>query len=196
MEGVTFRTSTDRERRDEYLGHFFKEIDKGVHRLLRDDTAPLILAGVEYEIAGYRRVNTHSRLLEKAIHGSPDTMTARELHQYAMEIVMHSFSEPLQKALAHFEKLRDSPRVSLKWNAILTAAFEGRIADLLFSTDVEQRGVWNESLHEIQAQTDDGFEEDLVNVAALQTVLHRGQAFALRAQEMPEKADAVAVLRF
>jgi hypothetical protein len=31
MKGVLFGTNTDRERRDGYLAHFFKEVDKGIH---------------------------------------------------------------------------------------------------------------------------------------------------------------------
>src|SRR4030095_6390595 len=42
--------STDRERQDEYLRHFFKEVDKGVTAHLHSETGPLLLAGVEHEI--------------------------------------------------------------------------------------------------------------------------------------------------
>src|ERR1700678_2516477 len=51
IKGVLFGTNTDRERHEEYLKHFFKEIDKGVHHILLGHTAPLILAGMEEEVA-------------------------------------------------------------------------------------------------------------------------------------------------
>ena len=47
MKGVVFGTSTDREREEESLRHFLKEADKGVSQILRTDTAPLLLAGVD-----------------------------------------------------------------------------------------------------------------------------------------------------
>jgi hypothetical protein len=72
MRGVLFGTNTDRERHEEYLRHFFKEIDKGVHHILLDQTAPLILAGVKEEVAIYRRVNSYPRVVEQAVLGSPD----------------------------------------------------------------------------------------------------------------------------
>lgn len=65
MKGVMFGTSADREREDEYLSHFFKQVDKGLQGILRSDTAALVLAGVEYEVALYRKISTHPRLLEK-----------------------------------------------------------------------------------------------------------------------------------
>jgi hypothetical protein len=49
-----------------------------------------VLAGVEYELAIYRRVNTYNRTLEKAVNGSPDRMTDQTLHEQAVEVVMQS----------------------------------------------------------------------------------------------------------
>jgi hypothetical protein len=180
MKGVMFGTSSDREREDEYLSHFFKEVDKGVHSILRNDTAPLVLMGVENEVAIYRRVNTYLRLLEKAIHGSPDGLAPQVLHTRAREIMTQSFSEPLQKAVAEFQKQRDKGRVSFDVADIARAAHEGRVSDLLISEDTANA---------------DG-DEDCLNAAALDTVLYGGRAFVLSAQEMPEKAGAVAVLRY
>jgi hypothetical protein len=195
-KGVMFGTSTDREREDQYLAHFFKEVDKGIHSILRNDTAALILAGVKYEVALYRKVSIHSRLLEKAIHRSPDKLTPQDLHQHAWEIVMESFSQSLRKALTDFETLRDTERVSFSQNAIIKGAFEGRVANLFLSEGSEHNGVWNEEMHEVEPQIRDNRSEELLNAAALQTVLHRGRAFALRPHEMPQRVEALAVFRF
>jgi hypothetical protein len=61
MKGVRFGTSTDREGKHQSLLHFFKEIDKGIHTLLKD-AAPLVLEGVEYEIALYRKVKPYVKV--------------------------------------------------------------------------------------------------------------------------------------
>ena len=84
MKGVLFGTNTDRERHEEYLKHFFKEVDKGVHHILLGHTAPLILAGVEEEVALYRHVNSYPRLIEHAVLGSPDAFEPNELRDRAM----------------------------------------------------------------------------------------------------------------
>jgi len=180
MKGVMFDTGADRDREDEYLSHFFKEVNKGVHAILRNDTAPLVLMGVESEVATYRRVNTYPRLLEKAIHGSPDGLAPQVLHTHAKGIVMRTFSQPLQKALAEFQKQRDKGRVLFDVAGVANAVHEGRVSDLLISDNtVNADGV-----------------EDCLNAAALETVLYGGRAFALSPHEMPEKGEAVAVLRF
>jgi hypothetical protein len=193
MKGVSFGTNTDREREDEYLAHFFKEIDNGVNTLLRDDTAPLLLAGTEDEIAIYRRVSTHRRLLDQCVHGSPDGLSERELHRRAMDIVTRVCSLPLQSAIAEFEKQRDKGRVSLDAQRVIKSAWEGGVADLFLSQRAEFIGRWNKKTYEVESGSPG---EDLLNAAALQTVLHGGQAFGLEAEDMPEKHEIAAVLRF
>jgi hypothetical protein len=186
MPGVMFGTSADRERQDQYLTHFFKEVDKGLHSILADETEPLMLAGVEYEIALYRKVNTNPRLMEHSVQGSPDGVSRTELHERALEIVKRTFPAPLRKVINQFEKYRGSNRVSFSLTEILTNAYAGRILGLLLRKDAERRGIWNEA----------SGEEDLLNLAALQTLLHRGQAFALKGCGLVDGNDAAAILRF
>lgn len=193
MKGVSFGTNTDREREDEYLVHFFKEVDNGVTALLRDDAAPLLLAGTEDEVAIYRRVSTHPRLLDQYVHGSPDGLSERELHRRAMAIAMRLCSLPLQSAIGELEKQRDKSRVSLDAQSVIKSAWEGGVADLFLSQRAEFIGRWNEQTYQVESGSPG---EDLLNAAALQTVLHGGQAFALEDEDMPEKHEVAAVLRF
>ncbi len=193
MKAVSFGTNTDREREDEYLAHFFKYIDSAVNTLLRDDTAPLLLAGTEDEIAIYRRLSKHPRLLDQYVHGSPDGLSERELHRRAMDIAMRLCSPSLQSALAEFEKERDKGRVSLDPQSVIKSAWEGGVADLFLSQRAEFIGRWNEQTYQVESGSPG---EDLLNAAALQTVLHGGQAFALEGEDMPERHEVAAVLRF
>ena len=192
MKGVVSSTSTDREREDEYLRHFFKEVDKGVTAHLHHETGPLLLAGVEHEIAIYRRVNSYKPTLEKVIIGSPDGMPDRTLHERAMEVVTNTFSEPLQRVMTTIRECVGTPRSSTDPRTIVQAAFEGRVLDLVIAANAEYFGVWNEETYSVEA----GRREELLNAAALQTIRHGGQAFVLDERDMPVKADAAAVFRF
>jgi hypothetical protein len=196
MKGVLFGTNTDRERHDEYLAHFFKEVDKGIHHILRFETAPLIVAGVDSEVTIYRRVNSYPRLLDDSVHGSPDGLTLPELHDRAIEIMRHTFSAPLGKVMAEYQDYRDRNRVLFSLDEILIHTQEGRVSDLLLREDAVQRGVWDECSLQVRTGNDNGSSEDLLNLAALLTISHRGQAFALKAHEMPNRADSAALLRF
>src|SRR5579884_148367 len=61
MKGVMAGTGTEREDKDEYLRHFYRAIEKGVREALRADPAPLVLAGVEYELSLYHEMDTYER---------------------------------------------------------------------------------------------------------------------------------------
>jgi hypothetical protein len=191
MKGVKFGTSTDRERMDEYLSHYFKAVDKGVHQVLAEESAPLIVAAVESEIALYRRVNTYPKLLDHSLHGSPDAESSEELYKRALEIVNQVPSEALSKVLKEFQEHRGTQRLSLSVSDILKRSFEGRVAHLLLREDAEHHGAWDEAAQRLQTG-----EEDLLNLTALQTLIHGGQVFSVQASEIPESADAAAILRF
>jgi hypothetical protein len=177
MKGVVFGTNSDRERHEEYLRHCFKEIDKGVHHILLGQTAPLILAGVEEEVAVYRHVNSYPRLKEQAVLGSPDAFEPNELHDRAMEIAREIAPPPLQKALDRLKDIFGTKLALSNIDEIVQRADEGRVADLLLGEESGPRA-------------------DLLNLAALKTLQHRGQAFTVKKSALPPQTDALAILRY
>ena len=58
--------------------------------------------GVEYERAIYRQVNTLPHVLEEAVHGSPDGLGPKTLHERAPDIVNHSFSDSSEESVGEF----------------------------------------------------------------------------------------------
>jgi hypothetical protein len=62
--------------------------------------------------------------------------------------------------------------------------------------DDRAMGVWDEETQQLQTGVGSGREEDLLNLAAVATLSHRGQAFGLEVSGMPDGVDAAAVLRF
>jgi hypothetical protein len=196
MKGVMFGTNTDRERRDEYLTHFFREIDKGLRKALAGQNIPLLLAGVESEIVLYRKVNTYPHSLEPAVHGSPDGLSPNDLLLRAVEAVRQTFSAPLRKVLQSFKDFRDTSRVSTSISEILKLAPQGRVAHLLIREDADYGGERDGLALTVGNGPILAKAEDLLNLAALLTVSHRGHVFALKAPDMPEETDVAAVLRF
>jgi hypothetical protein len=177
MKGVLFGTNTDRERHEEYLKHFFKEVDEGVHHILLGQNAPLILAGVQEEVALYRPVNSYPRLMKQAVLGSPDAYEPNELHDRALEIAREIPPPPLEKALEQLKEVFGTKLAVSDRDEIVQRAEEGRVADLLLGEE-------------------SGPQADLLNLAALKTLQHRGQAFTVKKSMLPPKTDAVAILRY
>jgi hypothetical protein len=191
--GVLFGTSTDRDRDHAYVTHFLAAVEKAVAAHLRNHPAPLVLAGVEYELAIYRRLNSYRRTLEQAIEGSPDGMTDQALHERAMQVVLQTPSEPLQQALEDIRTHAGTIRVATDAPTAIQAARLGRVQDFLIAEGAGNWGVWNAGTPDV---TSGSRQEDLLNAAAIQTLQHRGRAFVVKASEMPVAAEVAAFLRF
>jgi len=192
MKGVLSGTSADREREGEYLAHFFQEVDRGVIAHLRSHS-PLVLAGVDYELAIYRRINSYRPTLENAVSGSPDGIPDRTLHARAMKIVGSTFSEPLQNAITEIREHAGTPHSSTDPRTIVQAAFQGRVSDLLIAANAGFWGAWNHHTQEVETHNR---VEELLNAAALETVASGGHAFVLNESDMPVKAAAAAFFRY
>jgi hypothetical protein len=192
-KGVTFGTSADRDRDHEYVTHFLAEVEKGVTAHLHKDPAPLVLAGVEYELAIYRRLNSYPRTLEHSVHGSPDGITDQAMHERAMQVVLQTPSEPLQQALEDIRTHAGTVRVATEAATAIQAARLGRVLDFLIAEGAENWGAWNAETYEVSTG---GKQEELLNAAALQTLRHGGRAFVVKAPDMPVRAEVAAFLRF
>ena len=197
MKGVMFTTSTDREAKDDYLHQFYKDVDRGIRQLLRDDKSPLVLAGVEYELAIYRKINSYPHLAADAVQGAPDGLKGGELHRRALDAVKSYFESDLNKALNQFQEQAGTPRASRTMKDIVECAYDGRVAYLMVAENARYMGSFDERTRVAQSHPNPlPGDEDLLNAAAIQTILHGGQVFVLPAGKMPDGAPAVAVMRY
>lgn len=195
MRGVMFGTDTDRERKDEYLLQFYKQVDRGLSTMLRDRRAPVVLAGVDYEIALYQSLSTYPDLVGDSIQGAPDSLHDLELHRRALAILRKQSSPTLQKALAQFRKQGGPPRAYQSPREIVKAAAEGRVAFLFLIEGAEYRGEFSEIAgrprpHRLLK------EEDLLNSTAMETLRHGGEVFVIPSDQLSEVSTMGAVLRY
>jgi len=65
------------------LLRYFQRVDRGVMNLLNDEQDPLVLAGVDYLFPIYKEASQYSNLIDEAIKGNPDELSATNLHQKA-----------------------------------------------------------------------------------------------------------------
>jgi hypothetical protein len=185
----------DTEKDD--LLRFFQHIDRGLHVQLKDETAPLVLAGVEYLIPIYQQANTYPHLLEHGIAGNPDRLKAEALRRKARNLVEPILLQAKQEAFTHYRDLKGTGLTSSDTSEIVVAAYSGQVESLFVAQDGEQWGAFDAvagtlQIHD-QAQPGD---EDLLDLAARQTLLHDGTVYALEQSEMPDASPIVAVFRY
>lgn len=188
-----FNSNSDRDNENQHIANWFRAINKAVFDLLRDDTAPMILCGVEYIRAIYRGVNQYPHLTQEGVQGSPEGLKGGEMHARALELAKQFFMQPARKAAELWESIGGTQRVSSRLPDIVKAAFEARIAHLLCADGAQAMGVFDRSTLEMKVQ---GREDDLVNATALRTIAFGGDVFVLSRDEMPGEGEMNAIFRF
>ena len=197
MKGVLSSTNTDSEKHEEYLSHFYKHVSEGVAELLKTERSPVVMAGVDYETALFRRVNIYPVLVEDCVHGSADGLKGGELHKRAIEAMQSYWQGPLKAALARYEHSAGSDRGSSTIKEIVAASFDGRVLDLVIAETAQYLGSFDEATHVVKgSKQPEDIDEDLLNTAALQTLMHGGQVYVVPASQVPNGAPAIAVFRW
>jgi hypothetical protein len=195
-KGVLFGTSSEREDKNEYLAHFFRQIDRGVNEVLRGAGDPVIPVAVEHQLAIYKTVNTYPHLDEEGVHGAPNSLKAGELHSRALDAVLRRYERRVDAALAEYDH-KVGAGASNRLKEILLAAHEGRVLTLLVSDSLETPGSFDESTYTVKGrESGTADDEDLVNDAVVQVIRHAGEVLVAPNGKMPNGAPVSAIFRF
>jgi hypothetical protein len=168
------------------LLRYFQQIDRGLHELLRTERDPLVLASVDYLWPIYRLANTYPHLLGQGIAGSPDRLSDKELHAQAWAVVRPHFQQAQRAAAALYDQLAGTGRTAGEFMEVLGAACEGRLEVLFVALGKERWAALGPTGGEvtIHEKAEPG-DEDLLNVAAVHTLLHGGTVYAVPPGEVP-----------
>lgn len=192
----TFTSQTDRDRKDEFLQNFFREVDKGVMEFLRGESAPLVLAGVEQQVGFYKRISGYLHLTDGAVHGSPEGLKGGEIHSRALPIVQEHLHLPMKKALESLDRASNDLRAVGPAHCV-KAAYEGRVAHLFVAKTGAMWGSFNTDNMEIQVHPERQLNsEDLINLAVVEAIAHGSDVWPLPPEQIPGNAQVLAVLRY
>ncbi len=188
--GVQFGTGSGRETQHAHLRDFYRAVDRGVCELLHSIQAPLVLAGVDEDVAIYRSISAYPNLLEQGIHGSPGAFVSpAQILQHAHDIALFSFQKRVANEMAEAKERLAPGRFSTDLDGILRAAVEGRVSDLYLDESGRRMGTFAAKVFGGHTNWHD---EDLLNVAALGTLLRGGAVYSLPTHCMPAGAVAAA----
>lgn len=198
--GMVFHTQaddSDKAVHKKIVREFVRHVENGVKKVLSDEHSPLVLAGVKDIQALYREANTYHNLLDNGIDGNPDRAKAEDLKDAAWEIVGPMFKEVRDQAIGAYKRFEGTERASNDLDEVLEASLNGRVEVLLTDLNRHEWGTYDPDngfvyLHYRQ----EGGDDDLLNRAALQTLLHGGSVFALETEEMPDGREVAAVYRY
>lgn len=194
-KGVTGSTGTESEDRGEYVAHYFRQLDRALNNALRETSEPVVLVGVEFELSLYRSISTYPRLLGEGVHGAPNGLKGGEMHARAIEALRRHRAAILDQILAEYNHLAGGGRATNRLKEIVTAAHDGRVVKLIVSDSLEQPGAMDEATHQVTGNNTGG-EYDLLNNAAVETILHAGQVFVAPNKKMPNGSPLAAIFRY
>jgi Bacterial archaeo-eukaryotic release factor family 3 len=183
------------------LRNYFERFDDALVKIDIDRKAPVVLAGVEYLLPIYRdAATTLQNICQDALTGNMDQVRPEDLHAAAWEIVEPHFLQERRKAAERFGDLTGSGRSSTELNEVLPAAHDGRVDSLFVARGVRVWGSYDGDKRKIEFQLgQDGprnGNEDLLDLAAVQTYLNGGKVFVVDQQDVPEGKSLAAVFRY
>jgi hypothetical protein len=181
-----------------HLLRFLQEVDAEVCNLLREERAPLVLAGVDAVRGLYQTASHYPAIAETGITGSPDRLSAKHLHQRAWTIVAPHFQRPKELALEQFCRLYPSgdQHTLHDWMHLIQAAYYQQVETLFIPIGAQVWGTFdqNSATASLHPRAESG-DEDLVDAAAAYTLRNGGTVYQLAKTEMPYGLPVAAILR-
>jgi hypothetical protein len=190
-------TIADKATYKEDVVRYVRTVARKLEKYLGADTAPLVLAGVEYEQAFYRQEDAYHNLLDDGIVGNPEGLDQNQIHAAAWEIVEPHFAEARQTILGHYANLSNTDKTSDRIETILPAAYHGRVRALFIETNARVWGKFDPdtlltTVHDSPVEGD----TDLIDLATVYVLQHQGTIYALRKEEMPAASPHAAIFRY
>jgi hypothetical protein len=177
--------------------HFFREVNEGIVKYM-DGRSPLVFAGVGELFHPYQEANTYDCLLDTPMKGNPEHLRSEELREKAWEILEPYLHERVAEAQANYEQAEAYGRATDDMKAIVMAARDGRVGAFFGASDCEYWGRVPETGDDVQmrAEPEKG-DYDLIDYAAMKTMLQSGHAYLLEADQVPGEGNgAAAILRY
>lgn len=210
-KSLGLRSGPDQQNAGFYYGHgegkddrkieltaFFKEIDKGVRKVVTDRKAPIVLFCSNGFYGLYAKVNSHQNLFKDYLSGDPEFQNNAERHQASWSLVAPYFKERKMEKITRFKEAYHTQKTSYEMKVIMGAALSGRIETLFVAENADVFGIYDQDDQEVIEEPQHTLQNtSLINLAALQTYGQGGNVYFLPKDEMPVKESLMnAIFRF
>jgi len=177
---------------------YFEAVDDILwEQVLNKENAPLLLAGVEYEIPIYRSACDYHNVWPEALTGNRQQQKTESLYEEAKELMKPYFEQGTEKALNLYMNNTANDKTTSVTSVIIPAAHYSRVSHLFVAKGEHIWGTFDEMANELTLH--DGPDEggqDLINNAVVKTLTNGGEVFLLEKERMPADIPLAAILRF
>jgi len=180
------------------IATYFEAVDDLLwDAVFNKENAPLVLAGVEYEIPIYKGVCDYHNVWEKGLTGSREHQETKSLYKDAMEIMEPYFRQKTNKAIELYGNKSATQLTSSIVVDVIPATYYSRVSHLFVCKGEHAWGLFNFMTSELQLHdTQQDSSEDLIDNAVVKTLSTGGDVFLLNKEEMPADSCIAAIMRY
>jgi len=195
-KGVFFGHGAGKDTENGHLKEYFDRVDIGIQTLLKNDTRPLLLAGVEELIPIYKSANGYNYLIENCyVGGNVEETGTNELHAQAKAVIGDRFKGQQREDQANFDLNFARGEAAEALERIVPAAVNGRVEVLWVVEGATQRGEYTPDNNGVRL--DDKVDTDLFDLAITKVHQSGGRVYVVPTEEMPrDSAHICATFRY
>ena len=177
--------------------HYFQQVNRGLHELLREEHVPLVIAAVDFLHPIYWEANTYHHLLDEAIEGNPDELSVEELRKRAWAIVQPYFERGRTETLEHYREAITKGLATNDMKQVVLAAHDGQISTLFVALGVQQWGDFDAESRKIRLYKEKRRgAEDLLDLAVANTLTKGGTVYAVEPEQVLGGTPMAALFRY
>jgi hypothetical protein len=195
-KAMFFGHGAGKEDEKEAVEQFLGKVENSITPILNRKKIPLVVIGLEENVAMYKKANRYNRLIDDVVNSNPDQLSEADLQKGGWEKVKNYFLKDLYEAKELF-KDASNEFTSNNLTEIIKSTVMGKTDTLFVSTNEMSWGHYNSENNEIEYSTrSENGSMDLINWTAIKAIEKGGQVYALPKEEMPYKVPAAALFRF
>ncbi|TDH21442.1 hypothetical protein EXU57_19800 [Segetibacter sp. 3557_3] len=185
------------EDKDNILVYFEAVDDMLWDEVLNKENAPLVLAGVEYEIPIYKSACDYHNVWPEALTGNRDRQETKALYEEAKALLKPFFDQKLNRALETYGNNSANGLTSSIAADVIPAAYYSQVSHLFVCKGEHIWGTFDEMANELLFHdTPDEDGEDLLDHAVVKTLANGGEVYLLEKEQMPSESQVAAIMRF
>lgn len=178
------------------IEQYFRELEKAITQEVKQSNDPLVLVGLEDNLAFYKTINKYNRTLENAIDTNPDEMKDHDLREHGWTKIQNYFLKDMYNSLDQFSEVGNE-KVSNNLSEVIESTVMGKSKNIFIAKGEDRWGHYDQEAHEVHLtdQPSNG-DVDLLNWLAVKGRETGSNVYLLPREEMPMKSTVAAEFRF
>lgn len=171
----------------------FRAVDQGIMKLIKNESAPLILACVDHYHPIYSSISNYPSVFDQHIGGNHEKTDPFLLHEMAWELIAPFYDHKRNTMKELICNEPPSGKTSFDLNDIIPAAVDGKIDTLFLIPSKDRYGIYDQINRTliIDEEQNKG-QVSLFNLVAVQTILKGGTVYL--SETMPIKGSHINAL--